>query len=127
MSSHHIVREKQEPALLILGMDYFDPELLGQLLEWSPTVIATLQVAEKLNSLEIKVDRVISETTLGNLQSDVKHIPINGDKALQAALQFLVSEGYMAVNIVTDEFALTDYEPLVTQINLVLYNQHKKI
>ncbi|MFD2144372.1 hypothetical protein [Mucilaginibacter antarcticus] len=40
MSSHHIVREKQEPALLVLGLDGFDEEQLGQLLEWSPTLMA---------------------------------------------------------------------------------------
>ena len=41
MSSHHIVREKQEPALLVLGLNNFSTELLGQLLEWNPTVITT--------------------------------------------------------------------------------------
>jgi thiamine pyrophosphokinase len=59
MSSHHIVREKQEPALLVLGMDNFSDELLGQLLEWSPTVIATEIMAEKLNANGIKIDCVI--------------------------------------------------------------------
>ena len=46
MSSHHIVREKQEPALLVLGLDDFPDELLGQLLEWSPTVIVTADTVE---------------------------------------------------------------------------------
>ncbi|RZK41505.1 MAG: thiamine pyrophosphokinase, partial [Pedobacter sp.] len=39
MSSHHIVREKQEPALYIHQLGNFDEEKLGQLLEWSPTVL----------------------------------------------------------------------------------------
>ena len=56
MSSHHVVREKQEPALLVLGLDGFDDELLGQLLEWSPTVITTQQIAERLNAYGIKID-----------------------------------------------------------------------
>jgi len=55
MSSHHVVREKQEPALLVLGLGNFPDELLGQLLEWSPTVIATPQTAEELVVKGIKV------------------------------------------------------------------------
>lgn len=39
MSSHHIVREKQEPALLIMDLNGFNDEHLGQLLEWNPTVL----------------------------------------------------------------------------------------
>lgn len=54
MSSHHIVREKQEPALLVLSMDAFDEEMLGQLLEWSPTVICSTGTAEKLDASGIK-------------------------------------------------------------------------
>ena len=39
MSSHHIVRERQEPALLITDVYSIDPELVGQLLEWSLSLI----------------------------------------------------------------------------------------
>nr|WP_294790795.1 thiamine pyrophosphokinase [uncultured Mucilaginibacter sp.] len=126
MSSHHIVREKQEPALLILGMDTFDLELFGQLLEWSPTVITTVDIAEKLNSLGIKVDRILSDNQADDVQSDVKYIPTNGISSAQAALQFLVAENYMAVNIVIDELNLADFESFVPHINLVVFHQQKK-
>ncbi len=126
MSSHHIVREKQEPALLILGMDTFDLELFGQLLEWSPTVITTVDIAEKLNSLGIKVDRILSDNQADDVQSDVKYIPTNGLTFAQAALQFLVAENYMAVNIVTDKPTLTEFESFVPHINLVILHQQKK-
>ena len=37
MSSHHIVRDDQEPALIITnGASCSEEELIGQLLEWSP-------------------------------------------------------------------------------------------
>jgi thiamine pyrophosphokinase len=39
MSSHHIVRDDQEPALIIANGASCNPELLGQLLEWSPLVV----------------------------------------------------------------------------------------
>ena len=41
MSSHHIVRDDQEPALIIANGASCSNELLGQLLEWSPIVIVT--------------------------------------------------------------------------------------
>lgn len=126
MSSHHIVREKQEPALLILGMNSFDRELLGQLLEWSPTVIATSHVAEQLNAMGIKVDRVLGSDVGDELQSDVAYISINDSSPAKAALHFLTDEQYGAVNIVTDDFNLDPYLPFVPYINIVLLHQHYK-
>ncbi|MFD0752326.1 thiamine pyrophosphokinase [Mucilaginibacter calamicampi] len=126
MSSHHIVREKQEPALLILGLDTFDHELLGQLLEWSPTVIATSQVAEQLNMMGIKVDRVLGNDVGEVMQSNVTYISIHNNPAAGAALGFLTDEQYGAVNIITDEFVPEEYIPFVLAINLVVLHQHKK-
>lgn len=126
MSSHHIVREKQEPALLILGMDNFDRELLGQLLEWSPTVIGTSHTAEQLNVMGIKVDRVLANDVGDVLQSNVTYISIHDAPPAAAALSFLTEEKYGAVNIVTDEFMPDDYIPFVSQINLVVLHQHQK-
>jgi thiamine pyrophosphokinase len=127
MSSHHIVREKQEPALLVLGLDNFDDEQLGQLLEWSPTLIATPLVAEQLNSLGIKIDWIITDDGDGDLQSDIKHLPIGNDSIIAAALKHLTAEGYPAVNVVTDEFDLNDYLPFASQLNLVIFYEQEKI
>lgn len=127
MSSHHIVREKQEPALLVLGLDNFDDEQLGQLLEWSPTVITTPITAEKLNSYGIKVDWIVSDGEDEHLQSDIKHLPANGLPLAKAALNYMVTAGYPAVNVVTDEFELADYLPFAPQINLVIFYDQQKI
>ncbi|MES2427449.1 MAG: thiamine diphosphokinase [Bacteroidota bacterium] len=126
MSSHHIVREKQEPALLVLGLDNFDDEQLGQLLEWSPTLITTAFTAEKLNAYGIKVDWIITDDANIDLQSDIKYLPVGDDTIIQAALQYLIAKGYPAVNVVTDDLELPDYLPFASQINLVIfYNQQK--
>src|ERR1700712_5148845 len=109
MSSHHIVREKQEPALLVLGMDSFSDELLGQLLEWSPTVIVTELTAEKINAYGIKIDWIISNQPNEYLQSDIKLMPAGADSLAEAALKYLVTHGYPAVNIVTDDLQLKEY------------------
>lgn len=128
MSSHHIVREKQEPALLVLGTAHFTDELLGQLLEWSPTVVVTTDTAEKLNAAGIKIDVVIGSLAEGNdLQSDVKFIRASDNNETATALSYLVEHNYPAVNVITDVFALTDYLAFADRINLVIYCANKKI
>jgi thiamine pyrophosphokinase len=126
MSSHHIVREKQEPALLVLSLDTFDDELFGQLLEWSPTLMATAQVAEKLNAFGIKIDWLLSNEA-SDIQSDVKTLAPAGQPIVQAALSYLVNNGYPSVNVVCDEVALEDYIPFANQINLVIFCGNEKI
>ncbi len=127
MSSHHIVREKQEPALLVLGMDNFSDELLGQLLEWSPTVIATEIMAEKLNANGIKIDWVIADSNAADIQSDVKLLPLKDDSIIKTAFEFLIGNGYSAVNIVADELELSDYLPFWDKINIVIFYDQQKI
>src|ERR1700761_7441179 len=110
MSSHHVVREKQEPALLVLGLDNFADDLLGQLLEWSPTVITTPQTAEQLNAFGIKIDWIIANDHEDIFQSDVKLISRKDESLIEIGLNFLLGHKYSAVNIVTDDLNLKDYE-----------------
>lgn len=127
MSSHHIVREKQEPALLVLGLDNFSDELLGQLLEWSPTVIATELTAERVHAYGIKIDWVISNNPNEHLQSDIKLMPAGDDSPAEAALKYLVTNGYPAVNIVTDDLQLKEYLFFTDKINMVIFNGNQKV
>jgi hypothetical protein len=59
MSSHHFVKEGQEPALLIAGPVSF--ELAKGLLEWAPLIMVAFPVLEMVLSWGIKVDVVIAE------------------------------------------------------------------
>jgi thiamine pyrophosphokinase len=127
MSSHHIVREKQEPALLVLGLDDFPDELLGQLLEWSPTVIVTADTADALVSRGIKIDWIITNGSDEIVQSDVKLMSTGEDNLTDAALKYLSENDYTAVNIVTDELKLSDYEHFANKIDLVIFNGGQKI
>jgi thiamine pyrophosphokinase len=127
MSSHHIVREKQEPALLILSLDNFSDELFGQLLEWSPTVIVTRQTAEKVLTYGIKIDWIISDEFAEGLQSDIKIMPAGNDSLTEAALKYLITHNYPAVNVITDELQLKDYLFFTDKINMVIFHGSKKI
>jgi thiamine pyrophosphokinase len=127
MSSHHVIREKQEPALLVMGMNNFSDEHLGQLLEWSPTVMVTPLMAEKLNAYGIKIDWVIADEGMDELQSDVKVLPIDNKSPLLSALKFLTDNSYPAVNVVTDELNINDYLPFADKINPVIFYNNQKI
>lgn len=127
MSSHHIVREKQEPALLVLSLNEFSDELLGQLLEWSPTVITTPQTAESLVTYGIKIDYIIGDIVDEALQCDVKLIPACDDTLTVTALNYLIANNHPAINVITDELNLADYMPYADKIDLVIFNDHQKI
>ncbi|WP_299290696.1 thiamine pyrophosphokinase [uncultured Mucilaginibacter sp.] len=126
MSSHHIVREKQEPALLILDLTGFDEEHLGQLLEWSPTVLVNDDSAEKLQSLGIKFDVLLTENEPEFLQDNLRFVPI-GINALQAGLQFLIEDQYPAVNIIADKRSISEFLIFTSQITLVIFSNNQKI
>ena len=103
MSSHHIVREKQEPALLIMSLDGFESENLGQILEWSPTLIVNEEIYELVDSMGIKIDAVLTKDPHFYTQESTKLI-LSNSEPLEDALKFLVGEHYPAVNIITNEF-----------------------
>lgn len=126
MSSHHIIREKQEPALLIMYLDNFDHEHLGQLLEWSPVVIVSDEVYELADSLAIKIDGVLTSDDSLAVQSNTKIIT-TGTNQLEEALKFLIAEQYPAVNIITNLFNIKDYAFFTDFIDLVIYIGNKKI
>ncbi len=126
MSSHHIVREKQEPALLILALEDFDEEHLGQLLEWSPTVLVNDTSAEKLQSLGIKFDVLLTGTENLPLQEHSRVIPIQ-ENDLETGLQFLIGEKYPAVNIITGKRSIADFLVFADLITLVIFSNNQKI
>ncbi|TAG64248.1 MAG: thiamine diphosphokinase, partial [Runella slithyformis] len=61
MSSHHIIRDKQEPALLIANGESCSFELMGQLLEWSPFVVVLDGAAQRVLDLGIKIDVLLGD------------------------------------------------------------------
>jgi thiamine pyrophosphokinase len=126
MSSHHIVREKQEPALFIVNLHHFSKEHLGQLLEWSPTVIVAEQVYEQAERIGIKIDGVVGATIKYRHLHHTHFIDSSGSP-IQDGLKYLVGEKYPAVNIITESFMLKDYVLFAEHINLVIFVDHRKI
>lgn len=60
MSSHHIVRDEQEPALLIIDPEVATWERVGPLMEWVPTLWVSEKALGKVASWGIKIDGVLA-------------------------------------------------------------------
>jgi len=126
MSSHHIIREKQEPALYIHELANFNEEYLGQLLEWSPTLLVAASEYEKVVSLELKVDVVVGNLPLGaTLQEDIRIIP-KPKEGMEDAMDFLIKEKYPAVNVISKVNGFDDLTCYLPDINLVLFTERSK-
>ncbi|MGY4383444.1 hypothetical protein ACVWYN_000463 [Pedobacter sp. UYP24] len=126
MSSHHIVREKQEPALYIHNLGNFNEEFLGQLLEWSPTLIVNAAEYEKVISLGLKVDVVVGGSLdVSYFQENTKVINASSNN-LHAVVDHLISEKYPAVNIINNLNSLPELIDALSKIDIVVFTAFVK-
>jgi thiamine pyrophosphokinase len=109
MSSHHIVRDDQEPALIIANGAACSEELMGQLLEWSPLVIVLDSAINRVIELGIKVDVLLGDFDRGfdpeyyrDLQYplEIVHTPNQDKTDLEKAFDYLVGRKFPAVNVI---------------------------
>lgn len=144
MSSHHIVRDDQEPALIIANGAACNPELLGQLLEWSPLVIVLDSAIERVMELGIKVD-----VLLGDFDRDFdpyyykkNHYPLeiihthDQEKTdLEKAFDYLFERKIPAANVVwatgkRADHTITNLTCIVRyreKLKIVILDDHSKI
>jgi hypothetical protein len=125
MSSHHIVKEKQEPALYIHDLGNFNEEYLGQILEWSPTLVVNGAMYEKVISLGLKVDVILNAVDGLALQENTKAIIGPGDE-YNTVMNYLISEKYPAVNIIDEGKKLSELDYYLPKINIVLFSASEK-
>lgn len=117
MSSHHIIREDQEPALVIDNTSPENLDTIQQLLEWSPTVIVTERALEQVLSWGIKIDIVITLQQRVEILKKSLHdqLPLkvlscaSENEAPETALYYLTASKQKAVNIIS-EAALESFE-----------------
>jgi thiamine pyrophosphokinase len=104
------VRDNQEPALIIAnGADCGD-ELLQQLMEWSPYVLALDGAVHRLLERNIRFDAWLGDFDSGagvdemalSKMGDIQRIwAEDQDKTdLEKGIEFLISKGHVAANII---------------------------
>ena len=107
MSSHHFVKEFQEPALLILSLEEQQIEKLESLLEWAPYVIVHENVFADILNKEIKIDAVLCqkenrELILNSLemQWNIALFEIElSDNLIQKSLNIIEKKGGRNLNV----------------------------
>ena len=136
MSSHHIVRDEQEPALLIDDPYALTLEEVDQLLEWSPTVIVTQKALDEVLKWGIKVDVVVANVhDLVALkpklvdQSPVQLLGFDDTDLLACAYIFLLDNHYPAVNVMADIYNSSGFDTVrdfSKQIDSLVFALHQK-
>lgn len=134
MSSHHIVKEDQEPALLIIDPHAISFEKIQELLEWSPTVIVLEEVLPTVLGWQIKIDlvlciadhvAVLQKELLS--QAPIQFISISKqNKSFDAALHYLVDAKYKAVNILVPNQEYFEAATKISGIYSEVYFENKK-
>lgn len=144
MSSHHIVRDDQEPALIIANGASCNPELLGQLLEWSPLVVVLDSAMVRVIELDIKVDVLLGDFDRGfdpeiyktsQYPIEIIHAPDQNKTDLEKAFDYLIERKIPAVNVVwaTGRRAdhtitnLTNMAHYRNLLKIVILDDHSKV
>lgn len=144
MSSHHIVRDDQEPALIIANGASCSPELLGQLLEWSPLVIVLDSAIERVFELGIKVDVLLGDFDRGfnpdyykekQYPIEIVHKPNQDKTDLEKAFDYLIEKGHQAANVIwatgkRADHTITNLTTIVNyrnKLKIVLLDDHSKV
>ena len=135
MSSHHIVRDDQEPALIIANGASCSEELIGQLLEWSPLVIVLDSAMDRVLELGIKIDVLLGDFDCDfnpeiylekQYPLEIVHTPNQDKTDLDKAFDYLIAKGHKAVNVIWATGKRADHT--ITNItNIVAYRNQLKI
>ena len=135
MSSHHIVRDDQEPALIIANGESCSSELLGQLLEWSPIVVVLDSAITRVIELGIKVDVLLGDFDRNfNAEKykdsqypiEIVHTPNQNKTDLEKAFDYLIERKIPAVNVVWATGRRADHT-ITNVTNIVRYKNELKI
>lgn len=109
MSSHHIVRDDQEPALIIANGEACSSELMGQLLEWSPLVVVLDNAIDRVLELGIKADVLLGDFDRGfdaekylekQYPLEIVHTPNQDKTDLEKAFDYLIQRKIPSANVI---------------------------
>lgn len=135
MSSHHIVRDDQEPALIIANGEACSMELLIQLLEWNPLVIVLDSAIVRVLELGIKVDVLIGDFDRDfdyeyykNLQYPIEIMKLEKQDSydIDKAINYLIDRKIPAANIVWATGRRMDHT-FINITNLIKYQEVIKL
>lgn len=106
MSSHHFVREDQEPGLFIYEWVDNAKELIDQLAQWAPKIVVHEQALEQFLIHGFKVDVVLYDKQEGWVKESVSHqFPVvckQAKQSLMGNLKFVKVDIINRFNVIGD-------------------------
>ncbi len=105
MSSHHFVKDGQEPALVIANGEMCAYEILTSLMEWCPYIVVCDGAYNRIKNLQITPDVVIGDfdSLKGvehNLHTQYIHLKDQETTDLEKAINHLIEKGYTDINVI---------------------------
>ncbi len=134
MSSHHVVRDQQEPAVIVASpAGKFFPKL-AEMFEWSPVVVVLTEALHDFLQWDTKLDVVVGDMAtmqahqeLLNFQMPYKQIE-SLDQKLEKAMDFLLSNNHKTVHIFSLKPDTLLAEKLAgSEIEVVFFTSEMKI
>ena len=105
MSSHHFVKEQQEPAVFILEVEGISFETVAPLLEWSPTLLVAQEAVEVVLSWGIKIDVVLGtlefqteNRQLLEEQYPLRFLTVSTGSTLEEGVHYLLASQHKGVH-----------------------------
>jgi hypothetical protein len=134
MSSHHFVKEQQEPAVFILDAENIHFDRISGLLEWVPTILVSEKALDQVLSWGIKIDVILASAAFQkeNLQLleeqyPVKFLTVENEDFLNEGLQFLLASKHKAVHLVgISHQSAVDLQGKLDLMNLTLVDGNWK-
>lgn len=107
MSSHHVVRENQEPALFLLEQGSIDASIIQGMLEWSPLILVSDDCFSITSIYGIKADALICERNFANnyeieisMQQPLDMVLVKDANTMTiTGIDYLIDKGCTAINI----------------------------
>ena len=107
MSSHHFVKEQQEPAVFILEVKDISFDTVAPLLEWSPTLLVAQEAVEVVLSWGIKIDIILANQAFQNEnghlleeQYPLLFLTVSSLSALEEGVHYLLASQHNGVHLV---------------------------
>ena len=138
MSSHHFVKEGQEPALIIANGATCSYDLLTSLLEWCPYVVVLDGAYDRVHSLQIRPDVVIGDfdsLSLDMNDFNVEFVQVDDQDTtdLEKGIDFLIAKGFDHINVVWAtgrrlDHTVNNFATLAryAELRVVLYDDHSR-
>jgi hypothetical protein len=133
MSSHHFVKEGQEPAIFIT--EPLSLELIEPLLEWAPLVMVTDAVIDDAIRWGFKIDVVVAQTASQEIIADkmaaqipFKIIPYQDEKnSVIAGFDYLLSQHQQAVHVISSSPEIfSTIHDFITRLDVTILDESAK-